>query len=131
MDYEVIEREHRGGKLTLGDGTMIGRRVSIDTSADVIIGENCWISEDVLILTHGHPTENWYLNKDDLTFSSLSVGNNVFIGARAVITDKVRNIGSNSFIGVGAVVTKDVPPYTIMAGNPAKEIGVTHDGSPY
>ena len=54
------------------------------------------------------------------------IGNNVFIGTRAIILPGVR-IGSNVVIGAGAVVSRDVPDNSICAGNPAKVIGYYDD----
>ena len=50
------------------------------------------------------------------------IGNDIWIGARVTILPGV-HVGDGSIIGAGAVVTKDVEPYSIVAGNPAKKIG--------
>ena len=50
----------------------------------------------------------------------LEIGNDVWIGNRAIILGKVRSIGNGAVIGAGAVVTKDVPAYTVVGGNPAR-----------
>ena len=50
------------------------------------------------------------------------IGNDIWIGARVTILPGV-HVGDGSVIGAGAVVTKDVEPYSIVAGNPAKKIG--------
>lgn len=52
----------------------------------------------------------------------VTIGDKVFIGARAIILRGV-TIGNGAVIGAGAVVAKDVPPMAIVAGNPAKVIG--------
>ena len=121
MKYEVIDREHLGGKLTVGEGTRIARRVSIDISGDVTIGKNCMISEDVLIITHSHDV-NDFLNRNKIKPNDLVIQDNVFIGARSIILEKVKVIGKNAFIGAGSIVTKDVEKNTIVVGNPAKII---------
>ena len=61
------------------------------------------------------------INIDDWGEGEVVIGNNVFIGVNAVILRNV-TIGDNSVIGAGAVVSKDVPPATVVAGNPAKII---------
>ncbi|MBQ6957081.1 MAG: hypothetical protein IJP77_00805 [Bacteroidales bacterium] len=53
----------------------------------------------------------------------LVIEDNVFIGAQCIIMPGVGRIGENSVISAGSVVTKEVPPNTIVAGNPAKNIG--------
>jgi acetyltransferase-like isoleucine patch superfamily enzyme len=119
--YEVIDREGRGGKFIAGEGTKIARDVSIDISADVIIGNGCMISEEVIILTHDHSVNDVF-NKELITTSALQIEDNVFVGARSIILPNVTKIGKNAFIGAGSVVTKDVPADVIVAGNPAKII---------
>jgi virginiamycin A acetyltransferase len=54
--------------------------------------------------------------------SSLSIGSDVWIGMNVIITSGCGFIGDGAIIGAGAVVTKDVPPFTVIAGNPAKPI---------
>ena len=56
----------------------------------------------------------------------ITVGDDVWIGANVTVLPGV-TIGSNTVIGAGSVVTKDVPPYTIVGGNPARVIGNTKD----
>lgn len=58
--------------------------------------------------------------------SPVKIEDNVWIGARATILKGV-TLGFNSVIGTGAVVTKDVPPNTIVAGNPARQVGELSD----
>jgi len=70
--------------------------------------------------------EEWGLDRADVTSAwdnkgDIVIGNDVWIGYEAVILSGVR-IGDGAIIGARAVVTKDVPPYTIVAGVPAKEI---------
>ncbi len=76
------------------------------------IGEYSYIAFDAAILTHDM-TRGLYLKT--------TIGDNCFIGARSIILPGV-TIGSGSLIASGAVVTKDVPPGSIVAGNPATVI---------
>lgn len=54
------------------------------------------------------------------------VGNDVWIGARAMLLDGVR-VGDGAIVGAGAVVTRDVPPYAIVVGSPAKVVRFRFD----
>lgn len=63
----------------------------------------------------------------DIDRKSLTIGNDVWVGYNVIITNKCQNIGNGAVIGAGSVVTKDVPPYSIVAGNPARIIRYRFD----
>lgn len=88
----------------------------------ISIGENCLISSEVTILTHDGSVDVFRREfpKAD-RIKPVSIGDNVFIGHRAIIMPGV-NIGSNVVIGTGSVVNKDIPSGTVYAGVPAKFI---------
>jgi len=119
LDFEAIDREGGGGRIIIGEGTKIARRVSIDITGDVTIGKRCMISEDALILTHEHDVNDFH-NRQKIKVKPLKIEDDVFIGSRAIILPSVNKIESNAFIGAGAVVTKDVQANSIVAGNPAR-----------
>jgi virginiamycin A acetyltransferase len=98
------------------------------------IGRYCSIAADVRIFNQNHPmgfrsTHGFFFNHA-LEFCSeylvrlipLEVGNDVWIGCRAIIMPNVRSIGDGAVIAAGAVVNKDVPPYAIVCGNPARVV---------
>lgn len=81
-------------------------------------GDNVSIGPEAAILTLGHdPMSSGFENKG----GEVRVGDRVWIGYRAIILPGIE-IGEGAVVGAGAVVTKDVPPYTIVAGNPARKI---------
>lgn len=92
------------GGVTIGDSVRIGNRTTILSS------DHVFSNRDVEIYKQGVTTKGGVYIDDD-----------VFIGAGVIIMDGVK-IGKHSVIGAGSVVTKDVPPYTVVAGNPAREI---------
>ncbi len=104
-------------------------------SRGVKIGRYTTITETVRAFTANHPINTksshalFYnpslkvVSKFLISHKKLYIGNDVFIGHNAIILPSVNSIGDGSYIGAGAVVTKDAPPYSILAGNPAKIIG--------
>ena len=65
----------------------------------------------------------------DLEQKHLSIGNDVWIGANVIILPGCEKIGDGACIGAGSIVTKDVPPYAIVVGNPAKVLRYRFDQS--
>ena len=100
----------------------------------ISVGSYCSIASNVRFLGGNHPYQNFstspvFYNRavsdtvlHDIDRFSLEIGNDVWIGINVLITCGCRKIGNGAVIGAGAVVTKDVPPYAIVAGNPAKII---------
>ena len=90
-----------------------GRRFGITTGSDVSIGP------EASILTLGHdPQSPSFADRG----GDVTIGDRVWIGYRAIILPGI-TIGEGAVVGAGAIVTKDVRPYTIVAGNPAREVG--------
>jgi acetyltransferase-like isoleucine patch superfamily enzyme len=88
------------------------------------IGKHVTISSNVRFFTHDGGT--WVFRhepkyKDVIRFGKIEIKDNCFIGNGSIILPNV-TIGENSVVGAGSVVTKDVPPNTVVAGNPAKPI---------
>ncbi|WP_139364908.1 maltose acetyltransferase domain-containing protein [Sutcliffiella halmapala] len=87
----------------------------------VEIGENCMLAPGVHIYTATHPVDPIERNKGPEYGKPVKIGNNVWLGGRAVISPGV-TIGDNVVVAAGAVVTKDVPDNVIVGGNPARVI---------
>lgn len=106
-------------------GTSVGFRTSIGHYSKAHyadIGAYCSISWDVTIGTLGHTVEE-VRNLVPRAKIRTKIGNDVWIGCKAVILRGV-NVGDGAIIGAGAVVTKDVPPYSVVAGVPARVLKV-------
>jgi maltose O-acetyltransferase len=108
---------YRGGRLEIGARTFVNYGCSIAVQKHISIGSDCLIGPYVNIL------DNQYHSLLDRTASPPSqqviIGNNVWIGTRAIILPGV-TIGDHAVIGAGAVVTRDVPARSVAAGNPAR-----------
>ncbi|KQU63211.1 maltose acetyltransferase domain-containing protein [Rossellomorea marisflavi] len=88
---------------------------------DIRIGDNCFIAPGVHIYTATHPIDPHERNSGIESGKPVTIGDNVWIGGRAIINPGV-TIGDNVVIGSGAVVTKDIPDNVVVGGNPAKVI---------
>ncbi len=103
--------------------------------APIAVGSFCSIGPDVLFIARaGHPTDlpstfpfrarrfaDATGGEDALAKGGTAIGNDVWIGARAIVMGNLC-IGDGAIVAAGAVVTKDVPPYAIVGGNPARLI---------
>jgi len=89
----------------------------------ILIGNNVLIAEDVYITTSNHrfDSKSLPINKQGLNSKDVFIGDDVWIGTKAVILPGVK-IGRGAVVGAGAVVTKDIPPYCVVGGVPAKII---------
>lgn len=119
--------------VEIGSRTFVGQS-SIIAAERVTIGSDVLISWGCTIIDHhSHSVEwserrmdvqNWYQGKKDWSRVKVApcvIEDRAWIGFNAIVLSGVR-IGCNAVVGAGTVVTKDVPPYTIVAGNPARII---------
>ena len=85
----------------------------------VTIGNNCLFAPNVSIYTAGHPLHPDARNSGYEYGIPVTIGDNVWIGGNVVVCPGV-TIGSNCVIGAGSVVTKDIPDWSLAAGNPCR-----------
>ena len=114
--------------LTIGNRTGIGHGCHFTIAKSITIGNDCRIASDVRIFdSNGHPSDPVKRRRGDPpdadSVKEICVEDNVWIGAGAFVFPGV-TIGAGSVVSAGAVVLSDVPPDTIVAGNPARRIGV-------
>lgn len=109
-------------KITVGDGTWIGIRNSFAAIHGITIGKNVLFAGYVHITDHSHGYEDVTkpISKQPLISKGpIVIEDNCWLGFNSEILSGV-HIGRNSVVAAHAVVTKNVPPYSIVAGNPAK-----------
>lgn len=111
---------HSPKSVKIGSNVSIAEFVHIWGGGGVEIGDNTMIASHTVITSLTHDT-NSRVYKESLIKGKVKIGNNVWIGAGAIILPGI-NIGDNSIIGAGSVVTKDVTPDTLVVGVPARPI---------
>ena len=106
-------------KLKMGRQSTIGSRVDCYAVDEIIIGDQVTVSQDVFLCTASHDITSPTM---ELTTASIVLEDQSWIGARAIILPGVR-IGEGAVVGAGAVVAKDVEAWSVVCGNPAREVG--------
>ena len=134
VDGQLLVFPH-GGQISLGEWCYVGEGTRIWSATHIDIGDRVMISHNVNIfdnLTHplsaslrhkhfhhiatlGHPS------RIDLGEKPVKIGHDAWIAAGAMILRGV-TVGEGAIVGAGAVVTRDVAPWTVVAGNPARVV---------
>ena len=103
----------------MGDAVCFGPRVEIYDKDAVTIGNGVIVSQDAWLCTASHDITD---PRMALTLKPISIGNDVWIAARASVLPGV-TIGDGGVVGACAAVAKDVPPWSVAVGNPARVVG--------
>ena len=122
---------HCGANAKIGRGAQISRDVSLGEDSDIgpnaylhgtiFIGNHVLMGRDVKIITSNHcskSTEIPIKHQGWTDIRPVVIGDDVWIGSNVIILPGV-HIGRGAILGAGAVVRENVPPYAVMAGNPA------------
>lgn len=112
-------RFYGANKFELGQRSVVNDCCRLDNRAGIFIGADVSISSEVAIITADHDVQ-------DINFAGrlkpVVIGDYAFIGIRATILPGV-SIGAGAVVAASSLVAKDVPPFAIVAGIPAKIIG--------
>ncbi|PON23506.1 hypothetical protein TGAM01_v207740 [Trichoderma gamsii] len=110
-----------GYNITIGNDVVIGRNCTINDVCEIKIGDNCVIGPNVSIFSASLPTDpkKRQGGQGPQVGRPIVIEQDCWIGGGAIILPG-RTIGKGSTVGAGSIVTKDVPPFTIVAGNPAR-----------
>ena len=110
-----------GATVTIGAGTYINSGLTLIDDGPIAIGEGCLFGTNVTLCTTGHPIDPEARAQGGMYSFPIAIGDGAWIGAGAIILPGI-TIGKYAVVGAGSVVTKDVPDYTVAAGNPCRVI---------
>lgn len=135
VEGELLVFPHYGGQITIGDWCYVGKGTRVWSAKSIEIGNRVMVSHNVNIfdslthplsaklrhyqffhiMSHGHP------KSIDMGGHPIKICDDAWIAAGASILRGV-TVGRGAIVGAGAVVTKDVEPWTVVGGNPARVI---------
>jgi acetyltransferase-like isoleucine patch superfamily enzyme len=109
------------GDVIIGDRTRIGLGNTL--IGPIKIGNDIMFAQNIVMsgLNHGYEDITKSIHDQPVTTAQITIEDEVWIAANSVVVAGV-TIGKHAIVAAGSVVTKDVPPYSIVAGNPAKII---------
>jgi acetyltransferase-like isoleucine patch superfamily enzyme len=135
VDGELLVHDY-GGRITIGESAYIGMGSRIWSGEDVAIGAHVFVAHNCTITdTNSHQMEaderaahyqrtvvdGKPFEKGSIKTAPIVIGDHAWINFNVAILKGV-TIGEGAIIGAGSVVTKDVPPYVLCAGNPARVV---------
>jgi galactoside O-acetyltransferase len=119
VDVGCLEDTH----IDIGDETFIGPNVCIAGPGNIKIGKHCLIASHSGIFANNHQFSDPHtlIKYQGITRKGITIEDDCWLGHGVTVLDGV-TIGEGSVIGAGAVVTKDIPPYSVAVGIPARVI---------
>lgn len=105
--------------IEIGDMVAVSEDCDLYSVAKISIGDRSTISKGAFLCTASHDVNSPIM---ELTSAPITIGHDVWVAARAIVLPGI-TIGDGAVVGAGAIVTKDVAPWTIVAGNPARVVG--------
>jgi acetyltransferase-like isoleucine patch superfamily enzyme len=119
--YNFRDLPHAG--ITIGARSLIGEGCVLRGQGGITIGDDVYLAPLVQILAvdHDYSDLNRPISEQPIITRGIVIDDDVWIGGGAIVLDGV-HIGRHSIVAAGAVVTRDVPPYTVVGGIPARVI---------
>lgn len=108
-------------QLTIGKGSIIGDNALLDARCGLVLGEHVNLSSNVSIYTLQHDHKDPYFRCTERAMGGVKIGDRAWIGCNVIILPEV-TIGEGAVCCAGCVVTKDVEPFAVVAGIPAKKV---------
>ena len=123
VGHQTILKGYHRNALIIGRDSWIGPQCFLHSAGGILIGERVGIGPAVRIITSRHAEEgpDVPILYSDLEFAPVVVEDDCDLGVGAIVLPGVR-IGKGTQVGAGAVVVGDVPPYSVVAGVPARLI---------
>lgn len=128
-----IAADRAGAEVRIGNNSFFGNSLIV-TAQQVLIGDDVLVSWGCTIVDHDSHSPHWDQRQNDVrqhhegrkswehvAVRPVSIGNRAWVGFNCIILKGV-TIGEGAVVGAGSVVTRDVAPYTLVAGNPARPI---------
>lgn len=121
LGHYAILKGYHASDLRVGDGTWIGQHCFLHAAGGLTIGRNVGIGPAVRVLTstHREAGRDVPILHAPLAFAPVTIEDDADLGVGAIVLPGV-TVGRGAQVGAGAVVTKDVPAYSVVAGNPAR-----------
>ena len=120
QNYAFFQLTKPSPRVTIGDNTVIGRHCIITAKNQIRIGSNVLMGAYVQVIDHGHGMERTpIIREQEAVIGTVEIGNDVWIGAGAKILMNVV-IGRGAVVGANAVVTRNIEPYAVVGGVPAR-----------
>lgn len=113
--------------FVMGDNSIVNRNCLFDNRDSIVIGDNVSISRNVSIFTAGHDINSPFF---EMIKKPIFIGDHVVIFSKSIIMPGVK-IGIGAVVQAGSVVVKNIEPFTIVGGNPAKVIGIRDSNLQY
>lgn len=122
--YSILKGYFKN-RMVIGNGVWIGQQCFLHSAGGITIGPNVGVGPGVKIITSAHGEEGWgkAILHSRLEFAPVVIEADSDIGVGAIILPGV-TIGRGAQVGAGAVVTRDVPPYAVVAGAPARALRI-------